>query len=289
MEQAAIWEFNDVKRSDIFSIKPIGDVHVGNVSAEEHEPKLKSLIKEILDDEFGYTILMGDMAEFINRDDKRFDPSSIASWINLHRLDIAKAESDHVLDLIRPLAIEKKILAVVKGNHEQSIARHTDRDVYGDIVNNVKQWGGFREERRLGVGMCGWVVLKFFRSPGNERKAGSKYVKISLHHGFVGGRLAGAKALNMERWLWNHECDLAFMGHSHDIKVLPGVVETVSTRTGKIERINRTGCITGNWLGQAQYAREAGYFPCSVGYVDATIRPMAVNKAEMIRASTNPV
>lgn len=275
--------FYKVKRSDSFRIVPIGCTHCGNVAAEEHEPELKKLISEIVADPYAYTILLGDACEFINPRDKRFDAASLASWINVGDLvDLAKVQIEHYLELMRPLAKANKILAITSGNHEESIKRYSERDVYSQIVSTLKGWQKMEASEQLGVGMSGWLALRF---SGGEKKdrgpKGTRIVKINLHHGFVGGRLSGAKALNMQRWLWSHDCDVAMMGHSHDIKVLPEAVEKLNVRTGKVWIQNKLGLITGNWLGRAAYASDQGYLPLPVGYTELLLYPRTQGMRKM--------
>ena len=268
-------------RADSFRIIPIGCTHCGNAAAEEHEPQLKLLMREILSSKNTYTILMGDSAEFINVRDKRFDAAALASWINVPDLvDLAKVQVEYYLELIRPLAKANKILAIVDGNHERAIKRYSERDVYSQIVSTVKGWQKMKASERLGVGMTGWLLLRFVGKKSGKGGA-SKVIKVNLHHGFVGGRLDGAKALNMQRWLWSHDADVAMMGHSHDIKVLPGAIETLNARNGKVETKSRIGLITGNWLGRASYATDAGYLPLPVGYTELKLWPRTQGMKKM--------
>jgi len=275
--------FYNVTRSDSFRIVPIGCTHCGNMAAEEHQPKLKALIAEIVADPYAYTILMGDAAEFINTRDKRFDAASLASWISVPDLvDLAKVQKEYYLDeLIHPLAKANKILAITSGNHEEAIKRYSERDVYSEIVSTIKGWQGMKASEKLGVGMTGWLLLRFAEEAEGEKCKGSRIIKVNLHHGFVGGRLDGAKALNMQRWLWSHDADVAMMGHSHDIKVLPGAIERLNIRTGKSEIQNRLGLITGNWLGRAAYASDMGYFPLPVGYTELRLWPRTQGMKKM--------
>ena len=279
MMKAITREWFGVSRSDEFVIAPIGDMHVGNASADAHEKKLRALVERLAAMEHGYTLLMGDMAEYIGLKDKRFDPKSIAPWIRLSDLtDIAAVQSDRVIDILMPLIEKDRILGVIKGNHESSLERWQERDISYDLAKRIKEMGG--KQPRLLLGMSGWVVLKFHREKG--KRAGTAVVKIFAHHGFVGGRLAGAKALNMQRLLWNHGADIVYMGHDHTARVQPEAIEEVDNGGNVVTRI-RYGCSTGNWLGQAQYAKDAGYFPLPVGYVETVLRPRSAQAEDRMR------
>ena len=275
---AIIREWFNVSRSDEFVIVPIGDVHAGNKSADKYEKRLRALVDRLAEMEHGYTILMGDLGEYIGIQDKRFDPKAISSWIRLSDLtDISTVQSERVMDILMPLIKRDRVLGIIEGNHEASIRRHQESDISYDLAKRIRQCGSKQE--KLLLGMCGWVTLKFHSS---ERRVGTSVVNIFAHHGFVGGRLAGAKALNMQRLLWNHSADLIYMGHDHTTRVQTEAVESVN-RSGKIVTEVRHGCSTGNWLGQAKYAKEAGYFPIPVGYVKTVLRPRAKQVEDRIR------
>jgi len=117
-------------------------------------------------------------------------------------------------------------------------------------------------------------------------------VKFSLHHGFVGGKLAGAKALNMQRWLWTYECDVAILGHSHNTGVQIESIQRPLPRTNTIETVNRYGCYSGTFLenynqdGPAMYSERKGYFPLGMGGVEIILKPFAKRREDRIRIVT---
>lgn len=277
-----IREWFGTSRLDEFRIVPLGDMHIGNRSADRYEKSLRRLVKEIAREENSYVVLMGDVIEAIGVKDKRFDPKSISKWIALGDLvDIAAVQNSRAVDILMPVIEEDKIIAVLTGNHEQSQMRWHERDVSYDIIKEIKRGGS--KQQKLGLGMSGWVMLRFHRNQ-KGAKGSTQTFKIFIHHGFVGGRLAGAKALNMQRLLWNHQADLVLMGHDHTTRVQPEAIERLNMK-GDVEVVSRLGCSTGNWLGQAKYAREAGYFPIPVGYVDIRLRPGARKRRDKIRAT----
>ena len=68
-----------------------------------------------------FTIIGGDVCEFINRSDKRHSEEGMAKWLHGHG-DIAQKQIDRAVELLAPLAKKNKVLAVMNGNHEASIA-----------------------------------------------------------------------------------------------------------------------------------------------------------------------
>jgi hypothetical protein len=267
-------DWHNLTRADEFRIYPISDTHIGAAACDED--KLKALVARIATDDRAYWLGGGDYCEFINRSDsKRFDPVSLAKWLTVADLaDLARAQIEMFLSIIKP--ISSKCLCLVEGNHEESIRKHYERDIYSDIVTGVKTTGAFPADYQLALGYSGYLNLDFFRDSGNHH---AKRIIISLHHGYVGGRLAGAKALNMQRWLWTHHCDLALFGHSHNTEVQMESVEFVDGG-GNIRYQNRIGAFMGTFLKSGindvdTYSSRAGYAPTPVSHLEIILRPHA--------------
>ena len=275
-------EFYNVKRADVFRIIPIGDVHIGAATCDEK--LLKNVVDRIAKDPDCYWIGLGDYAEFINRNDKRFDPETLAGWLEMSDLtDLSKAQQKRFLSYVKPIA--HKCLALCEGNHERTIKARFERDIFSNIVMAIKDEAGIDSNKRIGIGIYGWLLLRFYRQ---KRREAGRTISINIHHGFVGGRLAGAKALNMQRWLWSHECDVALFGHSHNTMTQNEMVEGVDRMGRIVERVRR-GAYTGTFNrtvnpdGPASYAEERGYFPLPIGGVEIVLRPHTKVKSEQVR------
>jgi len=150
-------------------------------------------------------------------------------------------------------------------------------------VTGIKEQAGRSADDPLAFGYSGWLVLSFYRS-GKARRQRATVLKVNLHHGFVGGKLAGAKALNMQRWLWTHEADLVIFGHSHNTMSQVESVEEV--RGAKIVHQHRMGMYCGTFMNGARYAEERGYFPVPLTFSWAELRPGAAEVRDRIRIST---
>jgi hypothetical protein len=97
----------------------------------------------------------------------------------------------------------------------------------------------------------------------------------------VGGKLAGAKALNMQRVLWTHDCHLAIMGHSHNTAAQVEAVNRV--RGSRVVQDIRQGCYGGTFMNGARYAEEKGYFPLPLTQPMIELRPGANLAQDRIR------
>ncbi len=273
--------WTDVSRSDEFRLYPVADAHLGAAGCDEG--RLRAVVKQIDDDPQGYWLDIGDKAEFINLSDKRFDPRTLAPWLKTYHLgDVAKAQAERYLEIVRPIA--PKCLGMVEGNHEYVIRGKYERDIHSEIVSQVKEWAGMAPDDPLDLGVTGWLILKF----GRVGKQATTTIRINIHHGFVGGKLAGAKALNMQRWLWTHECDLALMGHSHNTETQIEAVERV--RGSKVLIDIRKGAFCGAFLGKAMgvdsYVDRKGYFPSPLSNVVVMLRPGAVLQGDRVKLIT---
>ena len=93
--------------------------------------------------------------------------------------------------------------------------------------------------------------------------------------------MAGAKALNMQRWLWSHECDLCIFGHSHNTMAQIEAVESV--RGNKIVRHHRIGMYSGTFMNGARYSEKAGYFPLPITQPHVILWPGAHERRDWVR------
>jgi len=260
----------------VFHVVPLGDIHLGNVACNEE--LLQSVIDGILATNT-YWIGMGDYCEFINIQDKRFNPDDTADWITKHNFtDLAGAQYERFIGYVKPIA--HLCLGLLEGNHEETIRRHFERDIYSDITTSIKTAGKFSADYQLQLGYYGWLLLSFARV-----SIARTMVKINLHHGFGGGRLKGAKALNMERWLYTHDCDLAIFGHCHNADSYRAAVENIGD-DDEVHLQTRKGVYSGTFMGGASYAERAGYLPLPLGGVEIVLTPGAVRREDVVRIVT---
>ncbi len=276
-------EFTNCNRNSTFRIYPLGDVHIGAASCDE--TALKEWVATVKADENGYVICMGDLIDAIGPRDPRWNVDGLASWLSIADLmDICGAQKDRLFKYIAPIC--NKIICTVEGNHERAIKRHYERDVYSEIAQGIKERGGIAQDVKLQLGYYGWMHLVFSRS-GKRTRGSSRLVTLNVHHGYVGGRLAGAKALNMQRWLFTHAADVCLMGHSHNLGVQIEAVERIS-KTGKLLITKRLGCYTGTFMSGSDdgesYSEVKGYLPMPSSSLVLEIVPLKNDDGPRISA-----
>lgn len=258
-------DFYHCSQEKAITIVPIFDLHLGAAACDEK--RLIERVQYVKADPSRYWIGGGDMCDFISRKDNRFDLMNIAKWCR-DRPDIVGEQVDRFESIFAPIA--DKCIAFVRGNHEESILRHYERDVYSDMLKILKQ----NKEEPLGVGTYGWLLVGLYRSKKKER--GSQ-IRFNLHHGFTGGRLQGAKALNIQRWLWTHDCDIALQGHSHNSMMQAEQVEGISDMGEPWEK-RRFGIFCGTFLNNhadndGTYSENKGYLPQGQIHWEIRLRP----------------
>ena len=281
------WEYYNVSRPDRWTLYPLGDVHLGAGTCDEK--LLAADIQRIADDPQGLWVGMGDYCDFINQSDPRFCVGNLADWlVNKRSLaDLAGAQRERFVEMVTPIA--GKCIGLLSGNHETAIQRHYERAIYNEIVTGVKEAVGFEPDRSLALGYHGWLQMAFYYGP--DRKGGSHVMRFSLHHGFTGGRLAGGKALALQRWLWSHDADLVLMGHSHNIDSDVAAVYGIDKAGHHVEYV-RKGAFTGTYLrsvtdqGTDTYAEVKGYMPAAVGGIEVKLHPMATRQQNRVKIVT---
>ena len=253
-------------RADVFTIVPLGDVHLGAAACDEK--LFQQTVDHIRDTPETFWIGMGDMVEAIPRQDKRYNEDVVAKWLH-GKSAIIKYQRDRLIETLKPIG--HKCLAYVLGNHELCISEQHSSDVYLDVIEAIRP----TPETDLRMDMAGWLLLKFQRCD----KGGTRTIKIYTHHGFGGGDLMGGSALKLERLSESFDADIYCMGHTHKRLVFPTVMTSV-TRTGGIIAQNRYHINTGSFLKTAlpigtTYSERFGKKPLSLGAVEIEIRPGA--------------
>ncbi len=173
-------------RADEFKILVIGDTHLGNKHCDEKT--LNMLAERLRTEENTYAIGLGDYCEYVVMSDPRFDPRELASWLYQDAgeslSDIAWAETTKFLEIMH--GTNNKWLALCSGNHEDSLAKHSEYNVYDRIIGRLKAPRGSKIEHKLGH--RGFLTLQF------KRQGSSVWsTRMHLTHGSNGGRRRGAQ------------------------------------------------------------------------------------------------
>jgi len=246
-------------RADEFHLYLIADPHLG--SKHSNEKLLREIVKKIDADPFAYWIGMGDYCDFINLEDPRFDPRELAKWLlGADELsDIGRAESARFIDMLAP--VRDRCLALIAGNHEESILRHSDHDVYARIID------GMANGHKLRLNHSGFLSLRF------QRRGGSVWtLRMYLTHGSGGGQSGGNTGNKLQKLVAGVDgVQLVAMGHHHD----PDYKQFARLRASRdgvhTVMIHAISCPA--LIGHMIYAQTKDYRPRPTGYAMVTVVP----------------
>ena len=272
-------EFFNINRISEFKIVPIGDIHLGAAACREE--KLKRTIEDVKKNN-KYWIGMGDYGEFINTRDPRFDFDTLAKWARLEIQDLSSAQVKKFLEYTKPIA--GKCLGIIKGNHEDTIHRHTENNVYSRIVTGVKSNAGLGDKDNLGLGFNGFIILDFYRG---KKKQGSSRIVIYCHHGFGGGRTTGGKANKLATLLKQVDADIVIIGHTHEQITFPAA-RYYTDRKCNVRLKPVWGCNSGSFLdsykmGIDTYSEKVAYSPLPIAGSEIILKPGAEKKEDRVK------
>lgn len=249
---------------DMFRIYPIGDIHAGSINCSENHIRQK--VQEIKDMPDTYWIGMGDYADCILNNDKRFDIAGLATWVT--KDNILETQRKWLRDLFDP--IKDKCLGLLTGNHEESIHLHCQHDFTRNLCDD------------LGVPYAGYsafFALTFDRDNTNE----SHQFIIHAWHGSGGAQTEGSRVMRLMR-LVNEigSARVYLMGHLHAISTYH--CDRLTYYRGRVKSQTIAAAITGSWLKAYQqprkgetltpsYAEMKGYKPSVMGSPIVHIEP----------------
>lgn len=250
---------------DYWRIVLFGDAHVGHGNADE--ALLRQVAESVAKDDHAFAIDLGDAVDAVNMSDPRFSVQSLPDWVTVADLaDLAGAQVRRYVERIRPMA--PKLLARLTGNHEAVLSKRYERDIYRDLCDALQ----VPEERRLGWG--GFLVLKIRYTGTNRARGGSHrawHVVFFLHHGATNGRLAGAKALALERLPMAYDADIYAIGHSHTKLVL--TKRTIGPDGERTRYLINVGSFIRSGNSKQDYAFARLLYPQDLGPVEVWLYP----------------
>ncbi len=258
-------ELNEVtipyKSGEPVRICGLGDIHWGSVACDVKA--LGRAIDYIVKNNV-YVVLMGDLLDCINYDDKRFDPDVIVPEGRNHLKNLPQWQADTLCDMLSKIPNEL-FLGCHSGNHEQKI---TSFDVTNYICQklNVKNYGRFA-----------WTRIKFER-PSGDSKHTEVFKMISFHPEGNSSTDPGKLKKIMDVYN-NYRADLYLMAHVHAIMINRKSSCTIPQR-GKLEVIDESHglMITGSFLktmveGVTTYSEKKVYPPVKCGISTFIIYP----------------
>lgn len=203
----------------------------------------------------------------ILKNDPRFDMDGLAPWVK--KGNIVESQRKRVVNALKPLAEEGKIIALGTGNHEEDIHLRHQFDMTRNICAD------------LGVPYAGYqcfVVLLFKRRGSNESH---QFIWHSWH-GAGAAQTEGARVMRLVRLVNDIQAHIYTMGHLH--AMTSHTPDRLIYSRGRVKSIRLVATITGSWLKtynqpkegeelNASYGERKGYKPSRIGCPIINIRP----------------
>jgi hypothetical protein len=249
-------------RTNIFKIYPLGDLHAGSPNCDED--RFETEVSDIHNNPFARWIGIGDMADCITPNDKRFDMKCLAKWVDED--DIVESQRKRIVDMLKPIA--GKCLCYLSGNHEETIHKIHQNNISQHICDDLGiQFGGFSS----------FIALNFRRIKPDSQSSVNQ-VLVHARHGSGAAQQEGARIMSLMRLVNAFTADIYLMGHLHCIATYcPERLEMDKNYHIRAKRL--VAAITGSWLKAYQqgagvsYAEMKGYKPTQIGCPIITINP----------------
>lgn len=244
----------EYKYGDTIKLKPILDVHLGNIACD-----VKAFKKYLVDsDDKTYFIGVGDFFDAVIVTDKRYRKSIDASEGDA----IIDEQVERGVELLKPYA--HKILGMGSGNHEDTVTKRAGTNMIARLCKELK------------VPFLGFSGLFKLQLTDNGNRG--RTIIIRYHHGWGGGsRTQGADLTKYSKDMAYWDADIFLYGHVH------------RQQTDQVPRLGLSGlkliarpkiiCICGTFLKtytegtDPTYSEICGYPPVSIGGVGIDITP----------------
>lgn len=240
---------------DIFTLKPIFDIHFGNAMCDVD--KFKKYLADNYDDHT-YYIGGGDLIDAIIVGDKRYRKEIDTSPVD----DMVDYQVNVMTELLAPYA--SRIIGLGSGNHEETLVVKAGTNPVRRICRNL-------QVPFLGYS---WLVRLGFR----EVDGRGRTVVLRGHHGWGGGsRTQGGELTKYAKDVAFWDADIFLYGHGHARKY--DEIPRLGLRGHKLVAKPKVLILCGSFLktlsddGTPSYSERGGYPPIQIGGVDIMLQP----------------
>ena len=252
-------------QDDCYTFVHDSDNHVGSKNADESmQVRVVNRIKE---DPKCWWFSTGDVCEFIQRNDPRFDTGNIPDWFEFKMMsDPVKHQMRRFKDIYNP--IKDKCLGSVIGNHEFSLMKYNSRNVYEDIWELMD----LPAERMLGIN--GFIRLKFMYLDKVYWKQ-----TIYLHHGTARGKMKSSIVSELEKLPMSVDADMYCLGHAHKKIAFSDEYSAMDPVTNRVVRRMRHYSSGGSYaVGISEntdggWSEQVALYPQAIGPVEIKVYP----------------
>lgn len=226
------------------NIYPVFDAHYGSVNHCERE--FREYLKLIQSDPVGYTVLGGDLVN--NNIGGKMIPWE--DTMSPHQ------QLSDMVELLKPLAENGRILCSVRGNHEFRAMKNAYIDTSSIIMSKLDLSDRYRPDiafLSIGIGK---------RTHGKKGSDSAVRYIVGVTHGFGGGLKTGSTVNRSEDfWAGYEGIDIGISGHTHRPFMETRMKQVVSRLHAKRTLRNDVICVASSWLDTTEegYALQKGY------------------------------
>jgi len=201
----------------------LGDTHVGSAGCDMAKLKRDIAWLKEQNPETTHLILMGDLGDYVDQGDRRFDQEDIDHDV----IDLYSGTPIHeqILDALMDDSlfgdVDDYLRCALRGNHGQQNKADATWQRYDRVLAQRLGWAPMvrgTDPDRPGWGLHGgytaFVRFQFVHVGGGGKK---RTALFHVHHGWQSGRTAGAKVNQLQREIGMFPtCDVLLRGHSHE-------------------------------------------------------------------------
>jgi Calcineurin-like phosphoesterase len=251
------------------NIYQLGDIHWGTIFC--HEKGFMRAIEDIGKDKLAKVVLVGDLIEAIAVDDPRYDSDT-------NKEPVPFIQAQEMVNILKP--IKKKIVAILKGNHELRLVKYLNVSAY--IAKELGVDYGTWTSKIQFMDKKGKHIFKGYFAHGDMKRS-----IMQSNSGDPIQRQANEKAM-LKRLMFSKAGDCLYMGcgHYHKLITIPPSEELYLTDNG--EEIHQSyrvysgehyihpdlrfyGCSGAFYkqfmIGHDSYSEMHGYRPTELGYL----------------------
>lgn len=227
---------------------PMADTHIGDANTDENA--VISLINYVLEQPNRYVILNGDIVNMALKNSKSDIYSSIYS---------IEGELNRAVEIFKPLADAKRILAMQPGNHEDRVYKDSGLDVGAWLAERLGIADKYTNNSFV-------LFIKFGRSPSWTPNKNAKNVySVFVRHGVGGaGRKAGSKLNKVMEMAETIDCDIHIMSHVHDPILKPTIRFKCNPQNMTVSPTKVDYIVTNSFQSFGGYGQKLGFPPSTM-------------------------
>lgn len=228
-------------------IIPLADLHIGDAFTVEQ--LVKDTVSYIMEKPYRFVILNGDLMNMALKGSKsdvyseKYSPSD---------------QVKYTAELLKPLWLNGRILAMQSGNHEDRVYEQTGIDISAWLAAEMGLQDRYNNNSFV-------LFVKFGRSINWTQTRDKKNVySFYVRHGVgAGGRKSGGKLNKVMEMSETIDCDVYIMSHVHDPILKPSIVYRTDNQNMTIYPAKRDYIITNAFQSFGGYGQKLGFNPAS--------------------------